>query len=137
MDSACYQIVNLGRLVVASVAVTANTVPSQITLLPRTASMEHPSNEHNNTERHQCKTSSLGNSAESEETLKTSVLWNIVCSQVGVYRRFRGGCCLHHQDDVMDYKTSATSVNSYRTTRIDVPEESHLYTRCCYNLTLK
>jgi hypothetical protein len=42
------------------------------------------------------------------------------CSLVEVCRRFRGACCLHHHG-------SETSVNLYRTTRRNNPEDSHLY----------
>jgi hypothetical protein len=31
---------------------------------------------------------------------KMNVFWVVVpCSPVEVYRRFRGDCCVHHQDD--------------------------------------
>jgi hypothetical protein len=43
----------------------------RITILPRTLSTESPSNDYNNTERHQRTTSSLENGNESEKKLFT------------------------------------------------------------------
>jgi hypothetical protein len=47
---------------------------------------------------------------------------------VDVYQRFRGPCCLHHQDALMMKAagTSETLVNFYHTTRRYNPEDSHL-----------
>jgi hypothetical protein len=37
---------------------------------------------------------------KSNKTSKMVVLWVVAqCSLVKVYQRFRGPCCLHHQDD--------------------------------------
>jgi hypothetical protein len=48
-------------------------------------------------------------------------------------RRFRGAHCIHHQGDevlMMEaVSTCETSVNIYHTTRLSIPEDSHLYTR--------
>jgi hypothetical protein len=36
-------------------------------------------------------------------SMKMAVFWVVVpCSLVEVYQRFRGPCCLHHQDDPED-----------------------------------
>jgi hypothetical protein len=53
-------------------------------------------------------------------SMKMAVFWVVApCSLVEVYRRFRGACCLHHQDN-------ETSVNFYQTTWRNNPENSHL-----------
>jgi hypothetical protein len=50
---------------------------------------------------------------------KMAVLWvTALCSLVEVYQRFRGPCCLHHQDDEL--------VNFYETTRRYNLEYSHI-----------
>jgi hypothetical protein len=55
--------------------------------------------------------------------LKMANFWVVTpCSQVEVYRSFRGACCLHSQ-------CKETSVNFYQTTRRNNPEVSHLHTR--------
>jgi hypothetical protein len=60
---------------------------------------------------------------------KMAVYWVVApCSLVEVYQRFRGPCCLHHQDD------DETLVNFYRTTRCYNPEDSHLRTHHSENL---
>jgi hypothetical protein len=51
---------------------------------------------------------------------KMAIFWVLV----EVYQRFRGPCCLHHQDD--DARTSETLVNFYQTTRCYNPEDNHL-----------
>jgi hypothetical protein len=62
----------------------------------------------------------------------------VPCSLVGIYRCFRGACCLHLQRDespMMEaVSSSETSVNSYQTTRRNNPEDSHLQTRRRENL---
>jgi hypothetical protein len=36
-------------------------------------------------------------------SMKMAVFWVVaLCSLVEVYHRFRGPCCLHHQDDEYD-----------------------------------
>jgi hypothetical protein len=42
---------------------------------------------------------------------------------VDIDRRFRGAYSLHHQGDD---SSSEKSVNIYRTTRLNIPEDSHL-----------
>jgi hypothetical protein len=37
-------------------------------------------------------------------SMKMTVFWVVApCSLVEVYQRFRGPCCLHHPDDLLDY----------------------------------
>jgi hypothetical protein len=67
--------------------------------------------------------------------------WDITpCSLVEVYRRFRSACCIHHQDicvliGLMKAVTKAeTSVNFYETTRLNIPDGCHFYTRRHENL---
>jgi hypothetical protein len=55
------------------------------------------------------------------------------CIPVDVYQRFRGPCCLHHQDDKAA-RTSETLVNFYQITRRYNPEDSHLRTHRRENL---
>jgi hypothetical protein len=55
-----------------------------------------------------------------------AVFWVVApCSLVEVYRRFRGICCLHHQD-YNNGGTSETSVKFCHTARRNNPEDSHL-----------
>jgi hypothetical protein len=68
---------------------------------------------------------------------KMDVFWVVEpCSLVEVYHRFRGTCCLHHQNALMMQaaRTSETSVNFYQTTRRYNPEDRHLHTRRRENL---
>jgi hypothetical protein len=59
-------------------------------------------------------------------SIKVTVFWVVApCSLVEVNRRFRGTCCLHHQDPD-DGGPSETSVNFHQTTRYSNPEDSHL-----------
>jgi hypothetical protein len=56
-----------------------------------------------------------------------------MCSLVEVYRRFRGVFCLHQGDDggitLMrePASTSETSINFYKYTRRNKPEDSYLH----------
>jgi hypothetical protein len=53
--------------------------------------------------------------------MKTAVFWDITsCRLVEVYQCFRGVYSIHHQED--------------RPTAQNIPEESHLHTRCSHNL---
>jgi hypothetical protein len=73
--------------------------------------------------------------------MKLTVFWDVVpYSLVEAYRRFRGACCLHHQDSegiislMMEAaSTSETLVNFYQITRRNIPEDS-LHTRRRENL---
>jgi hypothetical protein len=57
---------------------------------------------------------------------KMTVFWVVALFRlVEVYQRFRGPCCLHHQDN-RPVRTSETLVNFYCTTRRYNPEDSHL-----------
>jgi hypothetical protein len=54
------------------------------------------------------------------DIMKITVLWDVApCSLVEVYRRFRGACCPHHPE---------TLVNFYKSTRRNNPEDSRLHT---------
>jgi hypothetical protein len=62
-------------------------------------------------------------------SVKIAVFWIVApCSLVEVCRRFRGVCCLIRPITVVmeAADTSETSVNFYRTTRRNNPEDSHL-----------
>jgi hypothetical protein len=73
----------------------------------------------------------------------------LVCSLVDVYQRFRGTYCLHHQGDecvshgslltvVMEgVRTSETSLNVYQTTRLNIPENSHVHNRRRDNVKIR
>jgi hypothetical protein len=70
-----------------------------------------------------------------------AVFWVVApCSLVEVYQRFRGPCCLHHQEDLLialmmeAARTSETLENFYQTTRRYNPEDSHLRTHRRENL---
>jgi hypothetical protein len=61
-----------------------------------------------------------------------TVLWDVApCRLVEVYRRFRDACCFHLQSlfalMMEAASTSETSVNSYQTTRRNIPEDIHLH----------
>jgi hypothetical protein len=65
--------------------------------------------------------------ADQELSTKMAVFWVVApCSLVEVYQRFRGPYCLHHQDDESPVSTSETWINSYQTTRRNIPEDCHL-----------
>jgi hypothetical protein len=83
--------------------------------------------------------------------MSIAVFWVVAaCSLVEVYRRFRGACCFHHQDDmnaasiiramslivlmIEAANTSETSVKIYQATRRNNPEDSHLHTHRRENL---
>jgi hypothetical protein len=52
--------------------------------------------------------------------MKAAVLWVVPpCSQVEVYRRSKGACCLHHQED-------ETSLNLHQTTGFKNYNNSHI-----------
>jgi hypothetical protein len=53
-----------------------------------------------------------------------AVFWDVApCSLVEIDRRFRGAFCLHHQ--AYDPDDAGTPVNTYQTTRCNIPEGSH------------
>jgi hypothetical protein len=64
----------------------------------------------------------------------TTALWDVApCSQVGIGRRLRGAYCLHdHGDEPLialkmeAVSTSKKSVNIYKTTQRNIPEDSCL-----------
>jgi hypothetical protein len=63
------------------------------------------------------------------DSVKMVLFWVVApCRLVEVYRRFRGACCLRHQED----RRSKTSVNFYPTTRCNNPEDSHLQVIQCW-----
>jgi hypothetical protein len=63
--------------------------------------------------------------------VKMTVFWDVApCSLIKVYRRFKCACCLHHQGDSL----SETPANFYRTSRRNIPEDSHFHTRRRENL---
>jgi hypothetical protein len=70
--------------------------------------------------------------------LKMAVFWVVApCSQVEVYRRFRGACSLHLHVIALITETasaSGTSVNVHQSTRRYNPDDSHLYSRRRENL---
>jgi hypothetical protein len=76
----------------------------QQSVLPRTLSAEPPSDDHNNTKRHQRKTSSLGNGGESKQTLLNKILSGTQPRQLvaGRNQRFGNYPCPDHQgcDDI-------------------------------------
>jgi hypothetical protein len=56
--------------------------------------------------------------------MKMAVFWDIApYSLVDIGRHFRGTYCLHHKGDRPE-----TSVSIYKTTRRNIPEDSHLET---------
>jgi hypothetical protein len=62
------------------------------------------------------------------------------CSLVEVFRRFRDAFCLHHQGDdpvMMEAAStsSETSLNSYQTTRRNIPEDSYLHSGPVLSMT--
>jgi hypothetical protein len=60
--------------------------------------------------------------------LTMTVFWDVTqCGLVDTDRRFRVAYCLHHKTDAVS--STETSVNIYQTTRCNVAEDSHLYTR--------
>lgn len=65
-----------------------------------------------------------------------AVLWNVVpCSLVEVVRRFTGTYCLQQKGHHVGGEfSSETSVNFNQTTRRNILEDSHLYTRRQKNL---
>jgi hypothetical protein len=70
-------------------------------------------------------------------SMKMTALWDVApYSLVVVGRRFRATYCPHHQSGVMmeAVRTTETSACFQETTRLYIPEISHLYTRCRENL---
>jgi hypothetical protein len=56
-----------------------------------------------------------------------TVFWDVTPFRlVEVYIRFRGASCIHHALMMEAASTSETSVNFYQTTRLNIPEDSHL-----------
>jgi hypothetical protein len=69
---------------------------------------------------------------------KIALFWDVApCSVVEIDRRFRDAYCLYHHRHVdpstikammMEAEsTSETSVSFYQTTRLNIPEDSHLH----------
>jgi hypothetical protein len=60
-------------------------------------------------------------------SMKMTVFWDVASwCVVDGFRRFRGGCWVHHQGNAKS--TSKTSIIFYQTTRCNIPEDSHLQT---------
>jgi hypothetical protein len=60
-------------------------------------------------------------------SMKMTVFWDVAPrSLVEIYWHFRGTYCPHHQGDEA-VSTSEISVNFYQTTRLNIPEDSHLH----------
>jgi hypothetical protein len=60
-----------------------------------------------------------------------------LCSLIGVYPRFTGVYCLHHQGDDLMFETAFTSEMSVyfnETTWHYIPESCHLQAHCHENL---
>jgi hypothetical protein len=67
-------------------------------------------------------------------SIKMTVFWDVApCSLAEVYSLFRG---VFDEIALMmeAVRTSETSANFYQTTRRNIPEDSHLHTRCRENL---
>jgi hypothetical protein len=45
---------------------------------------------------------------------------------VDIDGRLRGAYCLHYRCDIEAMNTSATSISVYQTTRLNIPEDSHI-----------
>jgi hypothetical protein len=68
-----------------------------------------------------------------------TVYWGVApCSLDEVYGSFGSAYCLHVQGGMMMKagSTSETSLNFYRSTRQNIPEDIHLHTRRCENLKI-
>jgi hypothetical protein len=59
--------------------------------------------------------------------MKMAVFWVVApYSLVEVYRRFRGACCLHHQDNDLGSKQPRNAGRLHQTSRPNIPEDGHL-----------
>jgi hypothetical protein len=55
------------------------------------------------------------------------VFWDVLPCKIIVDRRFRGTCCLHHQDDDGGSTYSETSVDNYFTRQHNPEDKSELH----------